>query len=150
MLPSESSKHFQTSLCCGTVLMAAHVAYGSAPTVERQHVAAKAACVHVRLACAFVLLRCLKAPLRETFDRFSSLLPMPVRLAVLGNGHGPCGAAVRSVPPPCCIVVRPGVRRILRQSQKFCTFLRIRFVGELPQRAARHMRAGPGGDQRLS
>ena len=46
MLPSESSKHFQTSLCCGTVLMAAHVAYGSAPTVERQHVAAKAACIN--------------------------------------------------------------------------------------------------------
>ena len=75
------------------------------------HVAAKAACVHVRLACAFVLLRCPKAPLRETWlpllappsmphdhaaGGASSLLSMPVSLAPPGNGHGPCGAAIRS------------------------------------------------------
>ncbi len=39
------------------------------------------------------------APLRVTFDRSSSLLSMPVRLALLGNGHGPRGAAVWSAPP---------------------------------------------------
>ena len=134
----------------------ARVPHGRAAVVRRRRRLAsgdsrdKASCIHGRLAGAFGRLCRPKAPLRETFDRFSSLLPMPVRLAVLGNGQGPCGAAVRSVLPPCCIVVRPGVRRILRQSQKFCMFLRIRFVGELPQRAARHMRAGPGGDQRLS
>ena len=74
-------------------------------------VAAKAACIHGWLACAFVRLRRPKAPLRVTFDRSSppsmphyhaawrgasSLLSMPVSLAPLGNGHGPCGAAIRS------------------------------------------------------
>ena len=41
-------------------------------------VAAKAACIHGRLACAFVRLRRPKAPLRVTFDR--SLPPPPCRL----------------------------------------------------------------------
>ena len=39
--------------------------------------------------------------------RSSSLLSMPVRLALLGNGHGPCGAAVWSA-PPCRITMRRG------------------------------------------
>ena len=42
------------------------------------------------------------------FFRSSSLLSMPVRLALLGNGHGPCGAAVWSAPPPCRIIMRRG------------------------------------------
>ena len=39
----------------------------------------------------------------------SAPLSMPVRLAPLGNGHGPRGAAVWSAPPPCRITMRRGV-----------------------------------------
>ena len=48
------------------------------------HVAAKAACVHVRLACAFVLLRCPKAPLRETW--LPLLAPPPCRMTMRRGG----------------------------------------------------------------
>ena len=46
-------------------------------------VAAKAACIHGRLACAFVRLRRPKAPLRVTFDR--SLPPLHAALAAGGT-----------------------------------------------------------------
>ena len=48
--------------------------------------------------------------------RSSSLLAMPVRLALFGNGYGPCGAAVWSAPPSCRIAMRRSRRSMLATS----------------------------------
>ena len=56
--------------------------------------------------------------LRSAGHRFrsSSLLAMPVRLALFGNGYGPCGAAVWAAPPSCRIAMRRSRRSMLATS----------------------------------
>ena len=91
-----------------TVLVALCGAYGFAAARAATSVAAKPARVPHGPAAVVRRRRSLTNGDSRDFDRSSSLLSMPVRLALLGNGHGPCGAAVWSAPPPCRITMRRG------------------------------------------
>ena len=90
-----------------TVLVALCGAYGFAAARAATSVAAKPARVPHGPAAVVRRRRSLTNGDSRDFDRSSSLLSMPVRLALLGNGHGPCGAAVWSA-PPCRITMRRG------------------------------------------
>ena len=92
---------------------AARVPHGRAAVVRRRRSLTngdsrdKATCIHgcsLAPSSGYAAQRLRSA---NPFFRSSSLLSMPVRLALLGNGHGPCGAAVWSA-PPCRITMRRG------------------------------------------
>ena len=108
-----------TCLCSGMGFnircrKAARVPHGRAAVVRRRRSLTngdsrdKATCIHgcsLAPSSGYAAQRLRSA---NPFFRSSSLLSMPVRLALLGNGHGPCGAAVWSAPPPCRIIMRRG------------------------------------------
>ena len=73
-------------------------------------VAAKAACIHGRLACAFVRLRRPKAPLRVTFDRDYSMTLGRLCRHALSLAFCAENASLASAPPPppCRITMRRG------------------------------------------
>ena len=100
-----------------TVLVALCGAYGFAAARAATSVAAKPARVPHGPAAVVRRRRSLTNGDSRDFDRSSSLLSMPVRLALLGNGHGPCGAAVWSAPLHAALPCGGGRRFIARQAR---------------------------------
>ena len=102
---------------------AARVPHGRAAVVRRRRSLTngdsrdKATCIHgcsLAPSSGYAAQRLRSA---NPFFRSSSLLSMPVRLALLGNGHGPCGAAVWSAPLHAALPCGGGRRFIARQAR---------------------------------